>query len=384
MASSNFDPQSIESPLLKVPFESLKRTTKDRKQAIDEYAAILELLQSSKLQGSAEDCAGILENADYRLSGLKRKLESVSAVEAAELQRCRARLLHLIALGAPSPGKLLDWNRGRLDRILAEHLLRRGHMATAAQLVAASGLEELLDSHIFEEAHAVAAALDRRDCGPALEWCATHAAKLKKSRSQVVFKLRLQEFVELVRKRDASAAIKYARVHLASWAEPCEEEHQRVFAALIFTSSTSCPVYQELFSEERWNALKESFLSELYRLHSLTPSSILNIHLQAGLSALKVPQSLEGGANQEDPLHLSDFRTLAADLPFSKHVRSKLVCTITRTPINEDNPPLITPAGTCYSEAGIKQVADRNDGIFVDPTSGTRYKMSEMTRAYIS
>lgn len=47
-----------------------------------------------------------------------------------------------------------------------------------------------------------------------------------------------------MRKEDAVSAIKYARAHLASWAEPCEEEHQRVFAALVFSSSTSCPVYQ--------------------------------------------------------------------------------------------------------------------------------------------
>lgn len=62
-------------------------------------------------------------------------------MEATELQTCRARLQHLIALGAPARGGLLDWNRARLDRILAEHLLRRGHMATAAQLVSDSGLE---------------------------------------------------------------------------------------------------------------------------------------------------------------------------------------------------------------------------------------------------
>ena len=34
--------------------------------------------------------------------------------------------------------------------------------------------------------------------------------------------------------------------------------------------------------------------------------------VQAGLAALKVPQSLEEGTNKEDPLHLDDFRLLAA------------------------------------------------------------------------
>ena len=63
--------------------------------------------------------------------------------------------------------------------------------------------------------------------------------------------------------------------------------------------------------------------------------------LQVGLAALKVPQSLEEGTNKEDPLHLDDFRALAAGLPFSKHVHSKLVCAITRAPMNEHNPPMV-------------------------------------------
>jgi hypothetical protein len=66
--------------------------------------------------------------------------------------------------------------------------------------------------------------------------------------------------------------------------------------------------------------------------------------LQAGLAALKVPQSLEEGTNKEDPLHLDDFRRLAAALPFSKHVHSKLVCAITRAPMNEHNPPMVRRA----------------------------------------
>lgn len=39
-------------------------------------------------------------------------------------------------------------------------------------------------------------------------------------------------------------------------------------------------VAQELFSEVRWQELKGLFLAELYRLQSLTPASLLNIHLQ--------------------------------------------------------------------------------------------------------
>lgn len=59
-------------------------------------------------------------------------------------------------------------------------------------------MQELVDTHIFEEAQRVAGALDRHDCGPALEWCRLHCAKLKKTRSLIIFKLRLQVSVRLL------------------------------------------------------------------------------------------------------------------------------------------------------------------------------------------
>ncbi len=46
---------------------------------------------------------------------------------------------------------------------------------------------------------------------------------------------------------------------------------------------------------------------------------------------------------------------VCADLPFSKHVHSKLVCAITRQRMDEHNPPMVTPKGACYSEAGMRQ-----------------------------
>lgn len=378
--------ETIETPLLRVPFESLRRTTRDRKPVLEELTAILNKLQDN---GSAElgpeKRADVLNELDQRLTGLKRKLHDLADAEAAELGRCRARLSHLLAIGLPRKDALLEWNRRRLDRLLVDHLLRRGYLTTALQLAQESGIQELVDSHIFVEAQKVVDALKAHDCGPALAWCSQHASKLKKIRShRLEFKLRLQEFVELVRRQDMAAAVAYARQHLSQWAGPFEADMQRAFAVLVFTADTQCSRYQELFDPVRWTDLQTLFQQDLYRLHSLTFTSLLNIHLQAGLAALKVPQSLEEGTNKEDPLHLEDFRQLAAGLPFSKHVHSKLVCAITRAPMNEHNPPMVTPTGAVYSEAGMNEVAAQHGGVFVDPITGVKYDMGEMRRAYIS
>jgi macrophage erythroblast attacher len=354
---------------------------------VEEFTAIIEALQkattaSTQPQGTHVE---LLDDVDRRVGTLKRKLDELDAVEVAELRRCTARLAHLQEIGLPRKDALLEWNRRRLNRLLVDHLLRRGYLASALHLARDSSIQELVDAHIFVEAQKVLDALRAHDCGPALAWCGQHAGKLRKIRSHSLeFKLRLQEFVELVRQQDGAGAISYAREHLSQWAEPFEKEMQRAFAVLVFTADTQCSRYQALFDPGRWRDLQELFQQDLYRLHSLTSTSLLNIHLQAGLAALKVPQSLEEGTNKEDPLHLADFRALAAGLPFSKHVHSKLVCAITRAPMNEHNPPMVTPAGAVYSEAGINEVAAQHGGVFVDPFTGAKYEMAEMRRAYIS
>lgn len=58
--------------------------------------------------------------------------------------------------------------------------------------VSSRSMQELVDAHIFVEAQRVVDALKQRDCAPALAWCSQHAAKLKKIRSRLEFKLRLQ------------------------------------------------------------------------------------------------------------------------------------------------------------------------------------------------
>ena len=93
----------------------------------------------------------------------------------------------------------------------------------------------LVDWDIFAEAEPALEALisssssssssnyDRAE--PALEWCRRHAARLKKLRSPLPFRLRLQQFVELAlngdggsggdEKNSSAAALAHAKKHLA-------------------------------------------------------------------------------------------------------------------------------------------------------------------------
>lgn len=53
-------------------------------------------------------------------------------------------------------------------------------------------LQDLVDTHIFMDARAVMDGLQQHNCAPALEWCKVNNTKLKKIKSKLEFKLRVQ------------------------------------------------------------------------------------------------------------------------------------------------------------------------------------------------
>ena len=65
---------------------------------------------------------------------------------------------------------------------------------------------------------------------------------------------------------------------------------------------------------------------------------------------------------------LQNFQALAAGLPYAKHQHSRLICAITKELMNENNPPMVLPSGTVYSEKAIKQ--HTKQGKFLDPATG--------------
>ncbi|GBF92095.1 hypothetical protein Rsub_04442 [Raphidocelis subcapitata] len=380
--------EKLESTLLKVPFEALKRAAKDRKGLIDEASEALAAL--GPLSAPAADAAqqrqqlAALDALAARLSSLKRRLADASRAEADEAARCRARLEHVAALGAPARGGTVAWNRPRLDRILVDHLLRSDCHATAAALAAQSGIAPLCDLHVFDGARRASDALRARDAAPALAWCGEQRARLKKLKSPLEFKLRLQEFVELLRQERRLDAVAYARRHLAPWAGQHMPELQRALGALAFGPRPRCARYAALFEDEAWQRLVELFHRELFRLAALPPESLLTVHMQAGLTALNNPAAYREGGSREDPLHLPTFRALAAGLPHAKHVHSTLVCAVTREVMSDANPAMVLPNGYVYSRKAVEALAAAHGGGRVTcPKTGDTFGVDELRRAFI-
>lgn len=93
----------------------------------------------------------------------------------------------------------------------------------------------------------------------ALAWCGEHRGTLKKtkvggrivasrnrssSQNDIEFVLRMQEFIELCRKREITTAITYARKNLAPWATSHMVQIQHLMALLSFGEKTGVKLYR--------------------------------------------------------------------------------------------------------------------------------------------
>jgi macrophage erythroblast attacher len=396
--------EAVDAPLVRAPFEALKRATRERKYVVDEVDALAARLRAAAAAPPPAAAAlALLVDAASALKGLKRKLDAAAVAERADGARLAARLAHLAALGAPPRGGHVEWSRRRLDRLLVDHMLRGGRLGAAAALARAAGVEALVDSHVFAGAAEVLAALACRDAGPALDWCAAHAARLRKARSPLEFRLRAQQFAELLRAGDAAGALAHARAHLAPWAGapavPAAELY-RVAALLAFGPGTAVERYAALYdADARWGELAELFRAELLRLHALPRASPLEAHLQAGLCALKAPDGAGAGGGggvapvaaaragpraRADPLQLPTFQRLAAGLPSAKRTLSRLVCALSGEVMSEHNPPMVLPGGDVYSEAALRALAAANGGELRCPRTGAAVPWATVRRAFVS
>ncbi|MBA0841570.1 hypothetical protein Goarm_004056 [Gossypium armourianum] len=308
-------------------------------------------------------------------------MEEGSRTENLQVQNCRARLDHLESVDAEN---LSEWNNVRFKRILVDYMLRMSYYDTARKLAESSKIEELVDLEVFQEAKKVVDALKNQEVGPALAWCAENKSRLKKSKSKFEFQLRLQEFIELVRAENYMRAILYARRYLAPWGATHLKELQLVMTTLAFRSNTECTKYKVLFEPKQWDFLVDQFKQEFYKLHGMTLEPLLNIYLQAGLSALKTPCCFEDGCTKEDPLSQENFRKLAMPLPYSKQHHSKLVCYITKELMDTENPPQVLPNGYVYSTKALKEMAEKNNGKITCPRTGLVCNYSDLVKAYIS
>ena len=144
---------------------------------------------------------------------------------------------------------------------------------------------------MFLTAREVEESLVREELDKVMAWCHDNKSRLRKLKSSLEFQVRLQEYLELVKRGQKLEAVKHAKKFLCT---ETELEHlsvvQQAMGLLAFSSSTQIQPYKDLLDKSRWQSLIEQFRLENFRLHQLSAQCTFTVALQSGLAALKTPQ----------------------------------------------------------------------------------------------
>ncbi|KAJ2722799.1 GID complex subunit containing RING finger motif [Coemansia sp. Benny D115] len=387
---------AIEEPFMKVPLEQLKRAVRQiQKQVERETTAVSnELAEVLKNQRrlTNDELQESMDRLIERLKELRSKLEEAKQEEAQLIQRSKQRATDLNELKnfeTTTQPEFQRWCRARLDRVLVDYMLRSNNVQTAQLLAERGDMGHFSDSSLFAQMTTIEDELKQEhSCRGALAWCVENRSALKRIQSSLEFELRLQEYIEMIRVRNTSEAIVYAKKHLTPWSDTQMARIQRAMTLLAFPPTTQCPPYKSMFDEARWRSLANEFRMVIFQLYNLPTQPLLHLLLQTGLSALKTPACVSEDLaehNRNCPVCQTEtLGKLAQALPLSHHVNSNLVCRITGEKMNEDNPPMRLPNGYVYSLASLSDMASKNQGRVKCPRSGQTFKLAEATKLFIS
>ena len=191
-----------------MPHELSRRNQKTAQRYVENGTkdALSALSAATKSASKSSDPAATLASLDgliSKMTGLKRKLETLHEEEMRLHRSNRARLSHLQDLHEVQSlvdVKYDEWSRTRLSRLLVDYLLREGYSESAAHLATSQGIQELVDVDAFVVCYKIERSLrEEKSTQAALNWCKENSKELRKQGSMLEFELRLQQYIELVR-----------------------------------------------------------------------------------------------------------------------------------------------------------------------------------------
>eukprot|EP00911_Craspedida_sp_UC1_P000464 UC1_evm3s351 len=379
---------ALEHPLLKCPVESVSQAVTDCRSALLEVQAILETLDAVASAGESVSIADQATAAAEAIAVIERlqsgRLARATAAETRLLSQIETRIAHIKQGSEPVASQSgSDWRAMRTTRVLVDHMAREGCDAAACALVEASGADSLVNTDVFVQAKPIEQALRAHDCGPALAWCAANSERLTRLRSTLAFRLRLQQFIELVRAQDTAGAVAHAGAHFPPHAARHLSDVQAAMVLLAVPSDTPCERYARLLNPTRWDDLAQLFRNNALALAALPKHGMLTYALQTGLAALKTPTCFERERQHVDcPVCAPNLMPLAASLPRCVTVNSQLVCAVTGELMDEDNPPTMMPNGNVYSRGALQTMWERT-GKITCPRTGDECSIHQLKRVFI-
>ncbi|KAL8772613.1 MAG: hypothetical protein Q9209_002274 [Squamulea sp. 1 TL-2023] len=396
--STKLNPEShllLDQPLLRLPVELSRKNFKlaavhvehDKKNLL----GVLKATANDALLGTKDPTETLesLDNMINRMKNLKRKIEGFHEEEKVTHRQTRQRLEHLhnlYQIPSLSDVKYDEWSRIRLNRLLADYLLRNGYAESAKALAKEKDIEDLVDVKVFVQCNKVEESLRRGSTQECLAWCSEHRELTRKTNNTLEFELRLQQFIELRRKGLLLDARQHAQKFISANVEHNNPEVNRAAGLLAYSPETRVEPYRSMYSESRWDFLANLFLKTHHELFSLPTRPLLHIALSAGLSALKTPSchskyaSSSSNANSSTttvcPICSTELNELARNLRHVQHNKSSV-----------EQDPVVLPNGRVYGRDRLLELSAKvglEEGKVKDPTTLEVFDASQIRKIFIS
>ncbi|KAK9442591.1 negative regulation of gluconeogenesis, partial [Metarhizium majus ARSEF 297] len=335
----------LDQPLLRLPHELLRKNFRSAHFTIEKDTSTLKTLLKDSATAAVSGRASqqdVLRNIDTmitRMRGVKRKLTTYADEEARLHHQTAARITHLdelYSIRSVDDVKYEAWSRRRLDRLLADYLLRHGFNQSASELAEEKDMQDLVDVDTFVNMSRIREALLGGSVTEALAWCTDNKKELRKMESKLEFMLRLQQYVELIRTQSEPKlveAITHAKKYLIPYWKTYPKEVSQACGLLAFPpGGHSSSAYSNFYKPSRWSELADLFTKAHNNLLALPSVPLLHVALSSGLSALKTPACHSSASHQGEgtstlghgvcPICSTELNELARNVPYAHHTKS--------------------------------------------------------------
>ena len=370
--------RKFESSFIRVPFEQFRRAFRlEMKIAEKDLPGLEALFKKHMSNGSGGE--KVPDNVMKGLKDRSRALEEKMKKYRGESLKFRERFMRRVRWveEQATNGNYRTWYSSRLIRLIGDFLIRSGDMETVREM--GEGRPELIadfDLELEEIRNEIRVSLKGKCLNASLQWCADHRNNLKRIGSDFEFKLRRQEFIELLRSDDISGALKASQKHFPAWLETNYKEIREVLALICWLpligkkmkmiwSNGLMKKYEELLGLSQWSRLEEQFESDFVSVYQIDKGCQLIKTVRTGLSVLKTRQCSKSGGegnegcfNSQCPACSGPLRDLARELPYGHFETTKIRCRITGKLMGADDPPMALPNGQVFSEGGLRHLAN--------------------------
>ncbi|ODV79228.1 protein FYV10 [Suhomyces tanzawaensis NRRL Y-17324] len=226
--------------------------------------------------------------------------------------------------------KLINWYRDQTNLLIVDYLIKsnikkdRNIGISLLKNFAKTDPKflKLIDYDLFENFNKVfVSIIVDHDLTQIISWFNENRAVLKKSGSNLEFEINYCKFLSLIEKGDINEAINFSKLNLSpygnkenyvdnevknhelNWNRLKEIGGLLVYMAIKNTSNSTTTAstfsssliinssrfkeYEKLLSDERWENLSQSFLTNFIKLYAISQNYPLFIYLSIGLSSLK-------------------------------------------------------------------------------------------------